>query len=69
LAEVDADDAHPIENRRVLGGHGLDPQHLADLVDGLDHRVIQAIIGDIADEVAIDLEVMDGQGLDIAKGR
>src|SRR5579859_5701012 len=46
-------------------GDGLNAHGVADLADGRDHAAVDRIAGHVLDELAVDLQIVDGQGLQV----
>src|SRR5579859_6521977 len=67
LREIDPDALELIEHRLRLHalGHRRDAERAADAADGLDHAAVDRILGDVADELAVDLEEVHRQRLQI----
>src|SRR5579863_806465 len=71
LRVIDADAPELIEHRLALDalGDGGDAERAADLADGLDHAAVDRIGGDVIDELAVDLEKIDRQRLQVHERR
>src|ERR1700752_188906 len=71
LREVDADAPQLDEHRIGLHafGDGGDSERPADLADRLDHAAIHRILGDVADELTVDLQVIHRERLQVHERR
>src|ERR1700736_867050 len=71
LRKIHTDAFQLIQHRFGLDalGHGRDTQRPAYLADGLDHAPVHGVLGDMADELAIDLEVVHRQRLEVHERR
>jgi hypothetical protein len=49
-------------------GDGLFPRAPGDAGDRPDHELVHPAGEEVADEVAVDLEVVEGQGLEVVEG-
>ena len=69
LAIVDADLSELLQNLWTLHplSDSLESHHVADMMDCFHHRVVDIIRHKTCDEHAIDLQIVDGQGLQIAE--
>src|ERR1043165_3890768 len=69
LRVVDAELAHHPQHRVGLDplGHGGDAHGAADAADGGDHGAVDGIVGDVAHELAVDLEEVHRQVLEVAE--
>ena len=67
----DADGAHRGKHVRTVDElrDGLLPHHVAHVVDRLDHGTIDGVDHHVLHEAAVDLQVVDGQVLEIREGR
>src|SRR5215471_2524512 len=67
LREIYADAPELGEYRPALHafGHGGDPERAPDLADRLDHAAVHRVLGDVTDELSIDLQEVHRQGLQI----
>src|SRR5499427_6832264 len=70
LREIHADAPELGEYRLALHafGHGGDPESAPDLADRLDHAAVHRVLGDVTDELAIDLQEVHRQRLQIHEG-
>src|SRR5271155_3871046 len=50
-------------------GDGLNAHGFADLADRRHHAAINRIAGDVFDELAVDLQIIDRQGFQVHEGR
>jgi len=71
LGIVDAEGPQAAEHRTVLDrlGDSRKAHHVPDLVDGVDHGVVDRIDIDVLYEIAGDLRVIDRQVLEVAERR
>src|ERR1700739_2112947 len=71
LGEVDADALELIEHRAALDafGDGGDTERPPDLADRLHHAVVDRIVVQVADELPVDLQVIDRQRLQVRERR
>src|SRR5882762_8463535 len=69
LGEVDTELLQALERLGSLDAFGYrgNPQCSGHLGDGLDHAAIDGIGGEAADELAVDLEEIHGQALEIVE--
>src|SRR6516165_345530 len=67
LREIHPDAFELRKHRRALDtlGHGSNPERAPDLADRLDHAAVDRILGDVADELPIDLQEVHRQGLQV----
>src|SRR5215469_16749126 len=70
LREIHADAPELGEYRLALHafGHGRDPERAPDLADRLDHAAVHRVLGDVTDELSIDLQEVHRQGFQIHEG-
>src|SRR5437660_115108 len=71
LSKIDTDALELREHRFGLDalGNRRDAEGPADLDDRLDHAAIHRVVGDMTDELPVDLEEIDRQRLQIHEGR
>src|SRR5437870_13379100 len=71
LRKIDTDALELGEHRFGLDalGNRRDAEGPADLDDRLDHAAIHRVVGDMTDELPVDLEEIDRQRLQIHEGR
>src|SRR5262249_50801184 len=71
LCEIDADALELREHglRPAPRGDRGEPERPPHLADGLHHAAIDGVLRDVADELAVDLEKVYRQGLQVHEGR
>src|SRR5215813_2715062 len=67
LREVHADAPELCEYRLAFHafGHRGDPERAPDLADRLDHAAVHRVLGDVTDELSVDLQEVHRQGFQI----
>src|SRR5690606_29000164 len=69
LRVVYSETAQPFDHGRGLGvfRDGDEPQRLAEMIDALDEACVDVIGVHVAHKAAVDLEVVDVEGLEVGK--
>lgn len=71
LHKIDAEAAQALQHRRVVDklGHGLQADQAGDVGKAAHSRLVQGVVDQVADELAVDLEEVHLQRLEVAEGR